>query len=119
MHLIEAAYKAYAEAPENPQVLATIEAGVMNCTVFTHRSPSYISRHLVEQGNSMNKVASVTSHIERMKASIQLKAQLTKHLEDADIKARDEIGSMKGYEKKQREFIVNHHCKLFPDLTAF
>ena len=67
----------------------------------------------------MNKVASVTSHIERMKASIELKAQLTKHLEDADIEARDETGSMTGYEKKQREFIVNHHRKFFLDLTAF
>ena len=100
MHLIEAVYKAHGEEPTNPQVRATIAAGVLNVTVFQSRTPTYIARYLVDQGNSMNKVASVTSHIEKMKASSQLKVQLIKHLDDTQTRSRDESGSQGGYEKK-------------------
>ena len=108
MNLITATYLAHKEAEFNEQVIATIAAGQPNVTIFLPNTPSYVVRYLVSVGNEKNRVASATSHVEKIKFVGKMKKCMDANLNAKGIKTRDEHGSQKGYDPARREWVRSH-----------
>ncbi len=59
-HLVEAMYEAARQAPQNPQVRASLAAGIV-ITRIDPRSPADIQRYFRNEGNELNDSGAVST----------------------------------------------------------
>ena len=70
------------------QVKATMRHGVRPLVVFHARLPTYVTDHLVNEGNSQNELASGTSHCQKYMDTPRLKTARIEHRKQTGLKAR-------------------------------
>jgi hypothetical protein len=68
-HRVEAAYLAFQEAPQNPQIQCMRAAGLQGCIVVHAKCPADIKIYFKNVANAMNSVAAKTSFIEGYEAA--------------------------------------------------
>ena len=110
--LTGAIYIADREDPENPQVVATIKAGLQNCTLFRRDTPEKELRWLKDFHNRWHG-GSQTSFMELIEEVVVVEAGWTLHKEKNALTSRTQTGDA-SYDVLYASFVETNYKSTFP-----